>query len=275
MSRENRLGFAPYTNKSRGLAGGFTLIELLVVVAIIALLIAILLPALGKAKESAKRTACASNLRQQGVAYGIYFTEYGGALPFTHWFHQNEAYYTVQYATLWGYTNNNYKVWVCPEYVRYGVAVTGNAGALSFQTCATLGGGYPSRLPGQRLNAGMGDTDAVTGGSSALVINNLNHPSFVENQLCQSLGSNQTNTIYGMGQMVIWKARVEQAAPDAVLISEQYAWGGGYGWFGDNWHLSGSGGLPAGGNILYLNGSAGWSKNLLPVAGLGMTAVIP
>lgn len=51
---------------------GFTLIELLVVIAIIALLIGILLPALGRARDSARRTVDLTNVRSMGLVMTLY-----------------------------------------------------------------------------------------------------------------------------------------------------------------------------------------------------------
>ncbi len=67
-----------FSQPARRNEGGFTLIELAVVVAIVGLLIALLLPAVQGARESARRTQCAHQLRQLGIALHGYATTYGG-----------------------------------------------------------------------------------------------------------------------------------------------------------------------------------------------------
>ena len=68
------LAHCPRTN-------AFTLIELLVVISIIALLIGILLPALGSAREEAQAVACASNMKQIGIAVYTYQAENKDYIP--------------------------------------------------------------------------------------------------------------------------------------------------------------------------------------------------
>ncbi len=59
----------------------FTLIELLVVIVIVAILAALLLPVLGRVKESARATACLSNLHQVGIALQIYVSDNNNKMP--------------------------------------------------------------------------------------------------------------------------------------------------------------------------------------------------
>ena len=72
MNQQTRRRCGP----SRPRRTGFTLIELLVVVSIIALLVSILLPSLNVARETARRTVCASNLKQMGYYSLLYSLDY-------------------------------------------------------------------------------------------------------------------------------------------------------------------------------------------------------
>jgi prepilin-type N-terminal cleavage/methylation domain-containing protein/prepilin-type processing-associated H-X9-DG protein len=94
---------------------GFTLVELLVVIGIIALLISILIPALTKARETANRAKCASNLHQLTMAALMRATDdqrRGVMVPTPNGGSDSLAYLVPQYV-------KNYTVGICPSTENY------------------------------------------------------------------------------------------------------------------------------------------------------------
>jgi prepilin-type N-terminal cleavage/methylation domain-containing protein/prepilin-type processing-associated H-X9-DG protein len=61
---------------------GFSLVELLCVITIISVLASMLSPALRRMKLSAQSVACASNLRQIGIAVNLYVADHDNTYPY-------------------------------------------------------------------------------------------------------------------------------------------------------------------------------------------------
>ncbi|MDR1282067.1 MAG: prepilin-type N-terminal cleavage/methylation domain-containing protein [Opitutaceae bacterium] len=95
----------------------FTLVELLTVIAVVGVLAGILVPVVGKARGSARTTACLSNLRQFGVASFLYANEHGGRLNYQSsypgtqgwWFTRFGSYLSTSASVRTAQT-----VWLCP-----------------------------------------------------------------------------------------------------------------------------------------------------------------
>ncbi|MGN0867558.1 MAG: prepilin-type N-terminal cleavage/methylation domain-containing protein, partial [Oligosphaeraceae bacterium] len=88
----------------------FTLIELLTVIAIIAILSGLLLPAVGRARATAQKTACASNMGQLGKAELMFSNDHKNkTVPVEA---ETDKYNYVY--SIWEFVGESEKVFLCP-----------------------------------------------------------------------------------------------------------------------------------------------------------------
>jgi len=111
---------------------GFTLIELLVVIAIIAILAAILFPVFATAREKARQTGCASNMKQLGLGFIQYCQDYDENFPNG----RNDAASPSMDGEGWSSQMYPYlksiPIYVCPDDTfQAGVAISNLAGGCS------------------------------------------------------------------------------------------------------------------------------------------------
>ncbi len=139
----------------------FTLVELLVVIAIVGTLVALLFPAIQAAREAARRTGCANNLRQVGLAVIRYSDDHRGEFPKTsHDTDLNQCWID----TLAPYMESVDAIRICPSDQKADERLKARMSSYAmnaYVTNGSLSGAYLNRnkLPVGRQNAVGGGID--------------------------------------------------------------------------------------------------------------------
>ena len=169
-SRVNRASVLKFIRNGREarfyLYSGFTLIELLVVIAIIAILAAILFPVFGVAKESARKTRCAAQLKQLVAANLAYADDYSGVyVPaasdisgsnLRRWHGVRPrvgAEFVPGKGPLWAYLGRSGGLKLCPTALRLKGAFEAGCGGFGYNQAYVGGTAYRNYPPNSHLTA--------------------------------------------------------------------------------------------------------------------------
>ena len=213
---------------------GFTLIELLTVIAIIGILAAILIPTVGKVRDSAKKAACLSNMRQIGSGLILLASQNKG-----------QTFPVYPPGGAWG--------WDVPHALIENISGSAGRNVMYCPSSEMLQRfdikqlyEFTTPTPGQ-------NTFAVT--SYVLMLPN-------NNKVQQQYWNLEIQKEYTVANLNVPPVPMSQRplAVDAVVANgEQYTnlQGGGLGYTISN-HMAGS--IPAGGHTVYVDGHVKWRK---------------